>query len=142
MTDIKITITDEQAENTRMAYSIMSGIPAELINLRDVRQGGASDEELLQCNSCACVAGWLSAHEYFKDKGLKSFMGGPGKWSVNLSMDFKLFGDSSIFDGPRDYNVPENQKQEALERLREHLFAAGRITKQRNIQLQRMEALL
>lgn len=133
----KITITDEQAENARMAYAIMAGIPAELIDLNDIREGYASDEEMLDCNSCGCVAGWLSVHPFFQEKGLKSYaINGVYPTSlcgVDLSKDVPLFGSSYIFNSHE--GIRDSQKREALERIRLHLLMAGRITKQRSDEL-------
>ncbi len=137
-------ITNKQAENTRVAYAIMAGVPAEKIELNSIRNGDArarydrvSDRELLhECGTSGCVAGWLAAHPYFKKQGLG--VGIVNNLTFNrYGTDIEdpsnvLFGVGNIFDaGPSGVQG----KKQALYRLRMHLFKAGRITAERNEEL-------
>lgn len=137
------TITDEQAENCRVLYSIMAGIPKKLIDLDEIRGDEASDRTLLKCNSVACIAGWSSAHPFFKAKGLvatrtrKAF--GRGYYlAIDFDLGESLFGTHDMFDG--SYYTQASQKHEALARIRKHLYRAGRISKERNDELAAEEA--
>lgn len=134
-------ISDKQAENTRVAYALMAGIPSELIDLDLIRDMSASDARMLQCNSCGCMAGWLSAHPYFKAQGLNAVVGHKESgWQVPLHLDEELFGNENMFNGSNRTLLPaKGQKQEALERLRLHLLNTGRITQQRSDQLELQE---
>lgn len=144
-----MTITNKQIENSKMAYAIMFGIPHERIDLYEVRntdEGKMSDEKFLapNCNTTGCVAGFLSAHPFFKEQGLK--------WKKKDAMiQFKtkdvqtddlnemsdiLFGDYNTFDGgPRGIEG----KIVALSRIRKHLHESGVISDKRNDQLSVME---
>lgn len=144
-------LTPQQAENTRMAYSIMWGIPWERIDLdewreRDNRGNPVSSHRLLHlCNTTACIAGWLSAHPHFKAQGL-SYDSNSGivrfknveiAGDEEVPADEMLFGDRNIFDGSDDTHP--NQKLEALERLRLHLFENNAVTYDRYKELEAAE---
>lgn len=134
-------ITDEQAKNTRMLYSIIAGIPGKLIDLDEVRENDADDATLFKCNSCACIAGWSSAHPYFQAKGFKPMHNEVVGWYLDLSADFWLFGDMEMFSGSD--RVPGlSQKREALDRIRHHLYRAGRISQGRFDELAAEEAAM
>ena len=134
-------MTDKQIENLRMAYAIMAGIPAERINLGVYRAndngfvGGASKDDarfVRTCGSAGCVAGWLSAHPYFKSQGLK--------WNAT-SIEYEnassvLFDDYAIFDsGP----VGLAGKREALARIRRALNRVGAVDDARSSELHAQE---
>ena len=135
------TITDQQAENTRVAYSIMAGIPSELINLNIVRENDATDTKLLECGTVACIAGWLSAHPYFKEQGFRRNAEAPHAYHmIDLDLDLPLFGSQKIFSVRKYPRL--TQKQESLERLRLHLLRTGHITSERNKELASKEAMM
>lgn len=149
-------ITDEQAENARMAYAIMSGIPAERFRLNSIRQNTkfhnsafVSDQAMFrECGSVGCVCGWLSAHEYFNQKGLRwNASGAFVELTLGLDEDEVdlanmaeiLFGIGGRFA----FNAGAsgvNGKREALRRMRMILFLADRITAARNAELEAAEA--
>ena len=131
----------------------MAGIPADRIELdviRGVRQGAVSaaehvsDGELKQgyCGSVACIAGWLSAHPYFKEQGL----GYAGTVTYKNDMGFgpastELFGRVDIFDGAY-CSGHVSSKKEALARIRNALVKANAITFERNFELLKYEATI
>jgi hypothetical protein len=133
--------TRQQIENLRMAYAIMWGVPASQIDLGSIRysQGQATDEKMLtHCSSAGCVAGWLSAHPYFKAQGL--LFRHPG-W-ITLGKDLSsaseiLFGERYIFDDGYD---GIRGKLQALARIRHALlWGANAITSDRYYELARQE---
>lgn len=141
-------LSPRHAENTRMAYSIMAGVPDERVHLDAYRSMAKTtfvgDEAFVQpeCRSVGCIAGWLSAHEYFKAQGLRFVDDGviiTGRATSNPS--YYLFGSDRIFYG-LDFHVKGNHKRLALERLRAHLFENKCITPQRNKQLAQYERTL
>lgn len=145
-----MTISPKQAENTRVAYAIMYGIPHERIDLdlvRDYNHGEAGDTKFLapNCNTSGCVAGFLSAHPFFKEQGLKwkkkenaiLFKDKEGIVTDDLSdISEELFGSYHLF-GTGQSGI--DGKMEALERIREHLHGHGVINDKRNDQLCKME---
>lgn len=145
-----ITITDQQAKNTRVAYAVMAGIPSKRINLDVVRKGDLDDKEFIapSCNSGACLAGWLSAHPHFVAQGLYwdakvhevHLQKGTHKMRGLLNQSKHLFGRACNYDSMFSMSrLRMGQKKEVLQRLREHLLNAGRITKERNSELIKYE---
>jgi hypothetical protein len=150
---------ENQVENLRMAYAIMAGIPAERVSLPDVRatepwgaEPGITDRRLKQsCGSVACVAGWLSAHPYFKRQGLRYEVepgeGGfirirrPRAGEVASGLDEAadyLFGDGSYYlFGTGSFGL--EGKRQALRRIRDALYSRGAISYERNNELQQQE---
>lgn len=151
---MNIYITDAQAENTRVGYSIMWGIPAERVDLDRWRtptpgQGYIgrcvlNDAQMMnECGSAGCIAGWFSLHPYFKARGLRyssqvEALTYNGQRDMSLAGQ-ELFGCPSMFWGG---TMGKSGKAEALRRLRLHLLSAGRITSERNAELAREEALM
>lgn len=152
-------LTPKQVENTRMAYAIMSGIPAKRINLNNWRLNkgrgwsiGCSDPisnerfASRRCGSVGCIGGWLSAHPYFVAQGLTydpeaRALGRPtislrGVGDVSAAAR-KLFGKELLFNCG---NYGLEGKRQALARLRLHLYAGGAITEERNAELAAQEA--
>lgn len=138
-------MNDKQAENCRVAYSVMAGFPAYKIDLNHVRlgMGGRSDDKtfLSECGAAGCVAGVLSAHPHFRAQGFHwdpSFglsLGGREFISLPL-MARVLFGASTIFaSGPDGVHG----KVVALARIRHALYEARRISQSRYGELERQE---
>lgn len=142
-------LTKKQIENSRMAYSIMAGIPADLVNLdveRDHSGPDAPSDAVMKkgCGSVGCIGGWISAHQFFKRQGL-SFADKKG--GVNLKgvgsslgdMGLALFGDVHILSASLT-NL--SAKREALARIRNHLHNYGVISDERNAELAAAEHAL
>lgn len=143
------TLTPTQAENTRIAYEVMWNTPMAKIDLdcyrlSPVYSNKVSDERLLnECGSVACIAGWLSAHPHFKAQHLYYKEDGP-RFNGAYAMDegsLELFGAMGIFDCSNDRSFASDKRQ-ALERLREHLYRHGCITKKQNSEMRRAESAL
>lgn len=151
------TVTPEQQiENLRMAYAIMSGIPAERVRLNVDRavtfnalaaSGTGYGVEYLDevfthdCKSVGCVCGWLAAHPYFQAQGLVYH----GRTASNkdgvelLDMDATLFGDQTIFDSG-DMGIVG--KRDALARIRNALRQRRAISDECNAQFAKFEQSL
>jgi hypothetical protein len=136
--------TAKQIENTRMAYSIMAGIPAEKVNLNVIRRvnnavnpfASVTKSQLLHdCGTVGCIAGWLSAHPYFTAQGLRYRAGGIELYAES----HRLFGVAFLFNSANS-SLPG--KTEALMRLRRHLLNFGAITPARDAELAREESRL
>jgi len=125
-------LTEQQIENHRMGYAIMAGIPASRIELSICRRGvglidAEADREFIHtCGTSGCVAGWLSAHSYFKQQGLTI-----GTWGNGL-IEMRLFGNTDMF-GSGEMGL--EGKLEALRRFRYSLVKAKAITAERNHEL-------
>ena len=128
----------KQIENLRMAYAIMAGIPADRVKLDIYRCNQhqlvcADDKQFVDnCASVGCVAGWLSAHPYFKRQGLR--------WNApdieGVSASFVLLGDYNIFDvGPQGLLG----KRVALSRIRRALHNVDAIDDRRYYELEEEE---
>lgn len=138
--------SNQQIENLRFAYSVMAGVPSEIVSLGHIRANeingpntGISDEELLHthCGSVACVAGLLSAHPHFKAQGLLYSVEAQqiqmhGERVELMDASDELFDYDTIFNaGP----CGKYGKLVALERIRVALRKHRAITIQRNMEL-------
>ena len=131
----------QQIENLRVAYSLMVGIPAVRIHMGLYRADGngfvgrvsKNDARFIsECGSAGCMAGWLSAHPYFKSQGLT--------WDADnirgIDPSTTLFGVSNMF---RSGLSELAGKREALERIRRALHDVGAIDDRRYYELQKKE---
>lgn len=139
---------EEQIENLRVAYEIFSGIPAKRIRLGvDRHRPNTNKSEyddpgfLHNCGSVGCVAGWLSAHPYFKDRGLIMDRSDPRFYARPMGA---LHMGTFLF-GPRAWDIFQSGedgiegKREGLRRIRNALHASGAITSERNAELSAYE---
>jgi len=127
-------------ERLRTLYSIMAGIPAEKVHMKNWRGWSTMPDETLihNCGTAACAVGWACAYPEFQEHGLDyvsgmPFFAGESNW---LAVQ-KFFGLSHT-EAQAMFMVTSVglvAKLGVLRRIRRHLLNAGVINELRNQQL-------
>lgn len=151
-------------ERLRSLYSMMAGLPSQLIYMplwrsktkgRAKSGGFVSDKSLIntgithlmndpehKCGTAACALGWAAAYPEFKEAGLSTDQDGWPKFDGQSgpaagSQFFGIgYGEATSLFGS-DYS--NNQKGVFLARLRSLLMSKGIITAERNEELKKLE---
>lgn len=144
------------AERLKQTYSIVAGIPKELIRLESwVSNPG---HPTTHCGTVACAIGWVMRHPDIAAQGLQRGRGGAHPvfrdscygwravrqfYKISEKQAFDLFGSERSRLDPADSAFLRYQPKAAvLRRIRLFLFRAGEITQARSEELEAYEATL